>query len=175
MLTNILVTLDGSPYSEAVLPVVERLVMGSGAAVTIFAVSEPPSATPEGPMSAEPPAVPRGSGLYTRVAVLPRYGETRTQAIERRQRELREYLEGKAEPLRARGISVDVTVALGEDAGRLIIEYARDHPFDLIAMATHGHTGLRSLIFGSVTGKVLGSGVRPLLVVRPRDLGHHPQ
>ncbi len=174
MLRNILVTLDGSPYSEAILPAVRHLAAGSGACVTLFMAGELPSATAEAPLDVQPPVVPRGAGaLYTPVITAPRYVETKAQAIERREREMREYLEEKAKPLRGRGIEVQITVDVGDGAGDRIIEYARSHHVDLIAMATHGRTGLRSLIFGSVTAKVLASGVRPLLLVRPNGLGHY--
>jgi len=176
MLKKILVTLDGSPYSEAVLPVIAELAAETGATVTLYRVGEPPSATTETPPEELlPPVLTRMGGAYARVGSPLRYVETKTQAIERRERELTGYLEEKAKVLRDRGIEVQVAVALGEDAGQLTIDYARDNPMDLIAMATHGRTGLRSLIFGSVAGKVLASGVRPVLLVRPRELGHHSE
>jgi len=174
MYKNILVTLDGSAYSEAVLPVVADLAAESGAEVTLFRVGEPPAATPEAPL--QPGLVaPRIAPIRTPQAPPVHYAETREQAIERTEREIREYLKEKARPLRERGIHVQVEVTLGEKAADLIVEYAQGRPVDLIAMATHGHTGLRSLIFGSVAGKVLGSGVRPVLLVRPRDLGPHSE
>ena len=174
MYKNILVTLDGSAYAEAVLPVVADLAAESGAEVTLFAVAEAPGATPEAPLQAEP-MTPRVAPIRTLEARPIHYAETREQAIERTERELREYLKEKAGPLRERGIQVHVGVTLGEKAAGLIVDYAQNHPVDLIAMATHGHTGLRSVIFGSVAGKVLGSGVRPVLLVRPRDLGPHSE
>ncbi len=170
MLTNILVTLDGSPCSEAVLPVVADLALASRAQVTLFIVGEPPGATLETPLRAEP-TVPRVAPGRTLVAPPVHYAETREQAIERRERELREYLKARGQRLRERGIQVNLSVVLGESAADHIIGFARSKPVDLIAMATHGHTGLRSVIFGSVAGKVVGSGVRPVLLVRPRDLG----
>jgi nucleotide-binding universal stress UspA family protein len=41
---------------------------------------------------------------------------------------------------------------------------------DLIMMATHGHTGLARLAFGSVASRVVASGVCPVLLVRPDKL-----
>ena len=172
MLTNILVTLDGSPYSEAVLPVVGDLALASHAQVTLFTVGEPPGATLEAPLRAEP-APPRVTAGRVLAAPALHYAETREQAIERRERELRDYLKARGQPLRERGVQVKLNVVLGDAPADQIIEFARRKPIDLIAMATHGHTGLRSVIFGSVAGKVVGSGVRPVLLVRPRDLGPH--
>lgn len=39
--------------------------------------------------------------------------------------------------------------------------------YDLIAMATHGRTGLKRLLLGSITERVFGTTTLPLLVVRP--------
>jgi nucleotide-binding universal stress UspA family protein len=52
-------------------------------------------------------------------------------------------------------------------AAQSILEVAQTHHIDLIAMATHGRTGLRRWVYGSVTEKVLRSAGRAMLVVRP--------
>jgi nucleotide-binding universal stress UspA family protein len=168
MSKGILVALDGSQLSETVLPIVADLVAGSDTVVTLLSVGEWPAATMEGQptktarpyvlMSATP-AVQSSSGL-------PRYVETKTQAIERREEELSEYLEQKADILRNRGIETRTIVQFGRPAEHIVACAARPE-IDLVAMATHGHTGLRSLIFGSVAGQVLYSGVRPVILVRP--------
>ncbi len=51
-----------------------------------------------------------------------------------------------------------------------ILSAARDVNADLIMMATHGHSALAQVVFGSVASRVVGSGVRPVLLVRPREL-----
>lgn len=173
MLRNILVTLDGSAYSEAVLPTAADLATATRSTITLFTVGQPPVATPQSPLAVESQPIPATAAIRLPLAARVRYGETRTQAIERRERELEEYLEEKATALRERGIEVQVAVTMSEDASETIIEYARREAVDLIAMATHGHTGLRGLIFGSVAGRVVGSGVRPVLLVRPGALGRH--
>lgn len=50
--------------------------------------------------------------------------------------------------------------------------HAQESGYDLIALATHGHSGLRRLLMGSVAARLLGVCKQPLLVVRP---GHSPQ
>jgi nucleotide-binding universal stress UspA family protein len=65
-------------------------------------------------------------------------------------------------------------VQFGNPAER-IVSYARRPEIDLIVMATHGRTGLRTVIFGSVAGRVLFSGARPVLLVRPGKLYDEPE
>ena len=95
------------------------------------------------------------------------------QALQRRDDELVAYLEQKAEPLRKLGVEVNTIVQFGNPAER-IVSYARRPEIDLIVMATHGRTGLRTVIFGSVAGRVLFSGARPVLLVRPGKLYDEP-
>lgn len=48
-----------------------------------------------------------------------------------------------------------------------ILHYAETHPVDVIAMSTHGRTGLRRWVYGSVTEKVLRGANFSMLVIRP--------
>lgn len=48
-----------------------------------------------------------------------------------------------------------------------ILRYAETHPVDVIAMSTHGRTGLRRWVYGSVTEKVLRGAAYSMLVIRP--------
>ena len=176
MYRGVLVTLDGSPLSEAVLPVVADLVAGTGAAVTLLTVGEVPSATIEAPKETVQPFIflTLSAPALRFSSAAAKYVETKTQAIERREEELAAYLEQKAEPLRKLGIEVRTVVQFGNPAER-IVSYARTPEIDLIAMATHGRTGLRTVIFGSVAGRVLYSGARPVLLVRPGKLDDEPK
>ena len=176
MYRGVLVTLDGSPLSEAVMPVVADLVAGTKAVVTLLTVGEVPSATIEEPLETVQPFIflSLSAPAVRFASAAPRYVETKTQAIERREEELAAYLEQKAKPLRKRGVEVRTIVQFGNPAER-IVSYARSPEIDLIAMATHGRTGLRTVIFGSVAGRVLYSGVRPVLLVRPGKLDDEPK
>jgi nucleotide-binding universal stress UspA family protein len=51
-----------------------------------------------------------------------------------------------------------------------ILAAARESDAEVIMMATHGHSALAQVVFGSVASRVVGSGVRPVLLVRPREL-----
>jgi nucleotide-binding universal stress UspA family protein len=68
--------------------------------------------------------------------------------------------------LRDAGYDVSVSVRFGDPAEE-IVACARDSDIDLVAMATHGRTGLRQLIMGSVAEKVLRRLTIPVLLVRP--------
>ena len=176
MYRGVLVTLDGSPLSEAVLPVVADLIAGTKAVVTLLAVGEVPSATIAEPTETVQPFIflSLSAPAVRFTSATPKYVETKTQALQRRDDELAVYLEQKAEPLRKLGVEVKTVVQFGNPAER-IVSYARRPEIDLIVMATHGRTGLRTVIFGSVAGRVLYSGVRPVLLVRPGKLDDEPK
>jgi nucleotide-binding universal stress UspA family protein len=48
----------------------------------------------------------------------------------------------------------------------MILDYAEAKPVDIITMSTHGRSGIKRWVFGSVTDKVLHAGDMPVLVVR---------
>jgi len=77
----------------------------------------------------------------------------------------RAYLESSAESLRARGLSVDTFLALGDPA-RGILKAAEDRQCDLIAMTAHGHRLLGDLLFGSTINEVRHKAQVPVLLVR---------
>jgi nucleotide-binding universal stress UspA family protein len=58
-------------------------------------------------------------------------------------------------------------ILLQGDAATEIVAAAQDQRADLIVIATHGHTGWRRLVFGSVTEKVVRSAGCPVLTVSP--------
>lgn len=165
MCKRVLVTLDGSRTSRAVLPEVERL--GPGANVTLLTVGGNLHATSELP----PPPYTGGAPVPGGIVRMPpaRTVEDRTQAYERARDQLTNYLEGCAIPLRAAGLNVETVVRFG-DAVEEILAAAKETDAEVIMMATHGHSALEQVIFGSVAGRVVGSGVRPVLLVRPREL-----
>jgi nucleotide-binding universal stress UspA family protein len=78
------------------------------------------------------------------------------------------YLEKKAETLKQWGIdrvSYSAEYGLAADA---IISFARKTPDNLIAMCTHGRTGVRRWVLGSVTETVVRHSSDPVLVIRAR-------
>ena len=63
-------------------------------------------------------------------------------------------------------------VLVGEDPAQAILDCARQEMVDLIALATHGRSGLSRVVMGSVADRLVKSGVvRQFLLVRPPQLG----
>lgn len=52
-----------------------------------------------------------------------------------------------------------------------ICEYARSHSVDMIVMATHGSSGLKHALLGSVAERVVQHSSCPVLIVKDPDLG----
>jgi nucleotide-binding universal stress UspA family protein len=83
------------------------------------------------------------------------------------------YLEGLADRLRGRSLSCDFAVTAGEPGDTILAE-ADANDADLIAMSTHGRSGLARWVLGSVADKVVHRTAKPLLLVRARDAKDHP-
>ena len=168
---KVLVTLDGSSFSEAILGAVARLAGPAGADVELLAVAEPKAAraTPAGTPVPELAGMVAPSG--TRLTppapaeLLPPVVESRAQALARMEAALRGYLAAQAPELPA--CRVATRVVFDADVAGAIVAHARRSCPDLIAMATHGRTGLMQRLAGGVTERVIRSGVAPVLVLRP--------
>ena len=78
------------------------------------------------------------------------------------------YLESKEQQLKNAGIEVLSVVSEGE-AAETIIELARGSPDSLIAMCTHGRSGVRRWILGSITEKVIRHAEDPVLAIRAKE------
>ena len=141
---RILVPLDGSEMAEQVLSPVTAVAGAVGAEVFLFQVAF------------DQPASMFGSDWF----FLPAEGE-----FEEEERKAQAYLERVADPLREEGIQVVTGTQIGPVAGS-IMEYADANEIDLIAMCTHGRTGLARWAFGSVADRVLRAGGIPILLVR---------
>jgi nucleotide-binding universal stress UspA family protein len=165
MYNRILATLDGSRFSEAVLPEVLRLAVGTSATVHLLAVAAVPEATTAAAIT-EPlvVAVPAPGGVVSREPAPA--AETKTQALERTAEEIEVYLEGQAKDLTMSDLSVEAAVRFGDPATE-ILKYATEHQIEVIVMATHGRTRLATAVFGSVAKRVAQIGKLPVLLVRP--------
>jgi nucleotide-binding universal stress UspA family protein len=146
MFKKILVPLDGSKRAEAILPHVEDLVRRyDKAQVLLLQVVEPVPATVyvAGPV----PAV------------------VDPLEIDQICKNDRKYLERLQTRLRKKGIHAHVHVSLGPVVGT-IIDLAIREKVDLIALASHGRSGLPAFFYGSVAAGVLHRTDRPLLIIR---------
>ncbi|ABU59815.1 universal stress protein [Roseiflexus castenholzii] len=143
-LRRILIPLDGSPLAEAIIEHSVHIGRIMDAEYTLLRVVDPSVLG----LSAQD----ENAGAATVAQPL----KDRAQA----------YLERQAEELRAQGLQVDAAVMVGEPSA-CILDYARMHSIDLIAMATHGRGGFSLLLLGSVADKVLRGSSLPLLLYSP--------
>jgi nucleotide-binding universal stress UspA family protein len=102
--------------------------------------------------------------------------ETLDTAARRAHQEARELLESEATVLRDAGLAVTTQVPTGHPAGE-IVAAAEAHDADLIVVGSHGLTGFRRFLLGSVSDQVFQSARRSVLIVRADDHscdGKHP-
>ncbi|HEY7219282.1 MAG TPA: universal stress protein [Candidatus Binatia bacterium] len=78
----------------------------------------------------------------------------------------RKYLDGKVEDLKRRGLAKVSSVLLEGSAAEEIIALTRNQPNSFVAISTHGYSGVKRWMLGSVTEKVARHCDDPVLVVR---------
>ena len=164
MFGKMLVPLDGSEMAEAVLPYVEDIAKRYSAEVILLRVV----ATPQDRWTAtvfQPPLAVPGSSEDVVTAPHPVYRE---QEMESLRGEVERTLSGVRKRLKQAGLSTRVVVLFGRPADR-IIEYAKKEDVDLIAISTHGRTGLGRWAFGSVAKRIMRATSIPVLLIRPPD------
>ena len=151
-----LVALDGSPMSEEVLAPVTQLVAA-------LAPSE--KKTLHLTHVVELPLTYGRIGMYQYV----------NQMKEEAKRQSQAYLAAVAERLTngdVPGLTVTTSVAINVDVAEALVRVAHQEllaggHFDLVAMATHGRSGLQRLLMGGVTDHVMSATRLPMLVVHP--------
>ncbi len=149
MINRILVPLDGSDLAEGVLPHVKDLAKQLHGKVHLIRVLDF--------VSQEVMAFSMGATATTEVV----------EEIERKDREEAEgYLSQVAGRLAAEGLEVSWEVVEGTAAGE-IVDLAHTGSADLIAMSTHGRSGLSRVIFGSVAAKVVREVGIPVMLIKP--------
>jgi len=147
-LKKILVCLDGSRLAEQVVPCAAGQALGFQAHLVLLQVVSGPLDYSLGTTG----AAPVGDA---------RLGEMTKEALN----SAKAYLEQIATPLRNQGINVNTTATVGR-AGETILGYAGRHSMNLIAIATHGRSGLGQALYGSVADHVLRESGLPILLVR---------
>lgn len=135
---HLLIALDGSSLAEVALPVASAFARSNESDLTLLHVVEQ-----------DAPATIHGD----------RHLQTKAEAAS--------YLEALADRLRQDGITVHsiVEVAGSEGVAAAIMAAAGALGSSLVVLATHGHGGIRDLLFGRVAQKVVQRATRPLLIV----------
>ena len=143
-LTTIVTPLDGSELAERVLPYVEEMASILSLEVLLVRVVR----------------IEYPSYYYTEVAArLPDFSEDMVREAER-------YLKGVSNTLQDKGLTVETRVLRGAAAPALL-NLAQETPRNLIAMTTHGRSGLNRWMMGSVAEALIRGSGDPVLVVRP--------
>jgi nucleotide-binding universal stress UspA family protein len=146
MYNTILVPLDGSKRAEAILRHVQDLARRYDATVVFLRVVEP---------------VPPSMELEMPYEVL-------REEYEGRARQAGSYLAALQGDFREQGIQARTSIVAGPIVDAIIRAAEREEA-DIIAMASHGRSGLAQVFYGSVAAGVLHRIDRPLLLIRSRD------
>jgi nucleotide-binding universal stress UspA family protein len=149
MYKTILVPMDGSKRAETILPHVEQLARQNNARVVFIEVLEPNAA------------------MVTPYDMVPYID---AEALEQRKAEAANYLAGLVGEFREKGIDAKQYVEQGPVV-RTILDVADRESAEIVAMASHGRTGLARVFYGSVAAGVLAAADRPLLIVRAEKAG----
>jgi nucleotide-binding universal stress UspA family protein len=144
MFEVILVPLDGSKRAETILPYVEGMILGRKSKVILLQVIEPSTL------------------MVTPYDMVPYYDP---ELAERIVEEAKTYLAARQGEFRQKGIDAELLVVQGPVV-RTILDVAEQKDVSLIAMASHGRTGMARAFYGSVAAGVLHGADRPLLLVR---------
>jgi nucleotide-binding universal stress UspA family protein len=141
ILKYILAPLDGSKGAEAALPYVMEMGRKLKAEVTFVKV------------------------IYMDIEY---YGSLGNTVIDQKEAEAKQYLGGLVENLTKQGIQAKFEVLKSAtDTASEIIRYTENNYTDIVIMATHGRSGPRRWMMGSVTNQVLREGNTPIMLVRP--------
>jgi len=143
-LDSVTVPLDGSELAESILPPVVELSKAIKLAVRLM----------------------RSYSVTDMIASYEDYLSNLEDLPERSKNEATSYLDEKAQELKKLGLTEVVSCAPEGEPAETIIEAAKGAPNSLIAMCTHGRSGVRRWVLGSVTEKVVRHSGSPVLVMR---------
>jgi nucleotide-binding universal stress UspA family protein len=146
-LDRMVVTLDGSELAESVLDPALELAEALGLPVVLKRVIGVR-------MDLESPYIPHAAHAYH-------------EQVEQERTEAREYLAQVGEEASRRGAKVAALDVDQGPAARTILDTIDADGRDVLAMATHGRGGLRRMLLGSVSDKVVRAATGPVLLVRP--------
>jgi nucleotide-binding universal stress UspA family protein len=143
MYKRALIPLDGSAVAESIVPFILEIAGPLDMQVALVRVIVP-----------SPPLAVEGAVVF--------------DDVEKLRADAEAYLAGVAAELRTKGVRVTTTVRQGEPVEQ-ILAAARDAEADLIAMTTHGRSGLSRLLFGSIAAAVLARAEIPVFMMRQTE------
>jgi nucleotide-binding universal stress UspA family protein len=160
-ITSILVPLDGSPFAEAVLPYVEYLSQRLSLEVVLVRVVQVGVRDARLPYS--------GGGVPT----APDTAEVHLEAEQAAEEEANRYLKQVADSLGSKGLRVRWELLRGVP-GTSVSGLAQELPNNIIALASHGRSGLARWVQGSVAEDLIRTSGDPVLVI-PAELATEEQ
>ncbi|MFN8446279.1 MAG: universal stress protein [Caldilineaceae bacterium] len=169
MKTRILIPTDGSHFSEQIIAHIQRFFPTEGTELILFRVGEPIYSSIAAQAELAREAMTFGDTMRhigereIEAAYHPIYA---TQIEVNQRAELETTLQPLANGLREAGFTVSTLVEFGDPA-RMIIHAIERDKIDVLAMTTHGRTGLGRAIFGSVAESVMRQVRIPILLFRP--------
>ena len=152
---SIVVPLDGSQLAELALAPALELARSLKLEIVLVRTFEMPAT-----------AYYRGDDYpASAAAFIPSYAEV----VDELSREAREYLDSKVKELRGQGLEHVRSKVPEGNAAEQVIDLARSHKDSLIAMCTHGRSGMKRWMLGSVTEKVVHYSSTPVLVIPAKN------
>jgi nucleotide-binding universal stress UspA family protein len=137
---KILVPTDFSPHADEAFRVAHDLAKSTGASLVVFHVSRPPAVASDGSLGLSTPADVEGNDIWNRLRKI----QPTDPAVQ---------------------VEHEVIVADRPDAS-YILGILQERGCDLIVIGTHGLSGLRHLLFGSVTEDTVRKARCPVMVVK---------
>jgi len=168
---KVLIPLDGSEFSRQIIRVVQDYFDARDVSMVLLRVAQPPSVPLELPSARDMMVggYPMSGSYEAYSAAMERSYAVIEQEMETLRSEIADELRPEAERLREHGYMVKIEVQFGEPAQR-IIQYVNDEQVGLVAMATHGRSGVSRLVLGSVAERVLRGSSAPVLLLRPQEI-----
>jgi nucleotide-binding universal stress UspA family protein len=154
MAENILVPLDGSDLGEAALEYVDTFIKSLSPRTNVTVTLLHVITTLTHQLDVHSGGVGTVIVPYT------------TEEIDKMKSESRMYLTRASKSLQSSSVEIRNQIVVGNDPAEEIIKAEVDLGCNLVAMSTHGRSGLSRWAFGSVTDKVLRGGSVPVLLVR---------
>jgi nucleotide-binding universal stress UspA family protein len=156
MFKRLLVPLDGSRFASRALRYAAEVAQRFSAEVILIQVINPATSVID---AGAPVGVsPVGSEIAVQAAL---------EADKRNVARAKRYLSGKVRAIRTRHIQSSYRVLMG-DTAHSIIEFSEKENIDLVVMTTHGRSGLKRAVMGSIADVVIRESGKPVLVIRPQ-------
>jgi nucleotide-binding universal stress UspA family protein len=166
---KILVPLDGSELSEAILKVIAGGFDPADTDVVLLRVGDPVDVVMSAGSSDLHPLGVVGSTAPATVAALAGrdWEEARGRGFDRARKQIESYLDHRSKRLALQGFHVESVVEFSVDPAVVIADCAKQRQVDFIAMSTRGRTGLAGALLGSVATEVVKTSGIPVLLTRP--------